>query len=388
MNLGTLLTTGITPVPDWVSREMIRPMIDGHGKEARALGEQICAGVGQLLETESEVFLLPATGSGGLEASLVNHLSPGDTVLACVNGFFSALYADIATKLGAHVEIVEVEWGRPIDWDQVRQRLAADRKGDIKALLITHHETSTGVLNNLADLRDAKGDHPALVLLNALSSFGGSPVLPDEWGVDVTVTCSHKGLMCPPGIAFIACNARARQFQARSIMRKAYFDLGFHRAWLSKGVMPFDPPLSVMFGIAKVLEVLCVPGAIEQTHQRTEMNASVFRSCIAGLPLDIVAVQGYRAPQVSVLKVTGGCSADELKSTLAERFGFCVSGGMGQLAHIAIRVNHQGWVFPREMISLGSSVRMVFFEHSENDVIATQAAQRTQDAALAGLWWI
>lgn len=354
-----LLTTGITPLPEAVSRAMQRPMIDGHGIEARALIQDIHQGLAEILETSADVFLLPGTGSGGLEASLVNHLSPGDLVLACTHGFFSEMYGGMAQKLGAQVETLAGKWGSGVEWSALEKRLRQDHEHKIKAILITHHETSTGVLNDLAQLPIAKGSHPALVLVNALSSMGGVPVLPDSWGVDVTVMCSHKGLMCAPGLTFLAVSERATEHWKTAAMARAYWDLSSLAQWLPLGVTPFDPPLTLIYGMAEALGYLRNQAARRQVYERTAMNASLFRLCLAELPAKCLATPKDRAPNATVFQLKGDMRCQQLKETLSSEFGIAISGGMGVMARSTLRVNHQGWVFPRDMITLGTAVRLV-----------------------------
>ncbi|MHB9119840.1 MAG: pyridoxal-phosphate-dependent aminotransferase family protein [Burkholderiales bacterium] len=357
----SLLTTGITPVPDWVAREMQRPMIDGHGLEAAGLVANVRKGMAAVMGTAGEVFLFPGTGTGGLEASIVNHLSPGDRVLACTNGFFSELYADIAEKLGADVQKLAFEWGKGIDWSRVADVLKQDRSQNIKAILLTHHETSTGVLTQLDGLREAKGSHPALAMLNALSSAGGTELQTDFWGVDVIVTCSHKGLMCPPGITFVSANERAKERQACAKMPKAYWDIGNQRHWLSRGVTPFDPPLSLLYGIDKVLECLQNRTEAQEIYRRVASNATLFRDCLDEMPVEIVADVHCRAPHCTVLRFPEYIVPVEVKGLLKSGFGILVSSGMGRLSSATLRVNHQGWVFPRDMFALLFALR-AFFE--------------------------
>ncbi len=356
-----LLTTGITPVPDWVAREMQRPMVDGHGLEAAGLVANVRKGMAAVMGTTGEVFLFPGTGTGGLEASIVNHLSPGDRVLACTNGFFSELYADIAEKLGADVQRLPFEWGKCIDWSRVTDVLKQDRSQNIKAILLTHHETSTGVLTQLDGLRVAKGSHPALVMLNALSSAGGMELQTDLWGIDVIVTCSHKGLMCPPGITFVSASEHAKERQAAAKMPKAYWDIGNQRYWLSRGVTPFDPPLSLIYGIDKVLECLQNRMEAKEIYQRVSSNAALFRDCLDEMPIEIVADVQCRAPHCTVLRFPNHIVPAEVKELLKSGFGILVSSGMGGLSSATLRVNHQGWVFPRDMFALLFALR-AFFE--------------------------
>lgn len=354
-----LLTTGITPLPEAVSRAMQRPMIDGHGLDARALIQDVCQGLSDILETSADVFILPGTGSGGLEASLVNHLSPGDLVLACTQGFFSEMYGGMAQKLGAQVEILASKWGSGVDWAALEKRLRQDRANKIKAILLTHHETSTGILNDLAQLPAAKGQHPALVLINALSSAGGVPVLPDSWGGDVTVMCSHKGLMCAPGLTFLAVSERAKEHWKTACMARAYWDLSNLVHWLSSGIIPFDPPLTLLYGMAEALGYLRNKVARNEVYERTAMNASLFRLCLADLPAECLAAPEDRAPNATVFQLKGDMSCQELKDTLSSEFDIAISGGMGVMARSTLRVNHQGWVFPRDMITLGTTIRLV-----------------------------
>lgn len=355
----SLLTTGITPLPEAVAMEMQRPMVDGHGADAREMITHVRGELANLLETSAEVYVFPGTGSGGLEASLVNHLSPGDLVLACTHGFFSELYAEMAGKLGASVEVLSSPWGTGIDWKALSARLKRDTRGQIKAILLTHHETSTGVLNDLSQLAAAKGQHGALVLVNALSSMGGVPVLPEQWNVDVTVMCSHKGLMCAPGLTFLAVNERAKRVWETARMPRAYWDLTNLAKWQARGVTPFDPPLTLIYGMTKALSYLGDKDSRGEVYERVVQNADLFRLCLADLPVECVAGLECRAPNATVFRLNNGICCEELRERLNSELGIVISGGMGKFAHSTLRVNHQGWIFPRDMIAAGTAIALL-----------------------------
>ncbi|MBI3546928.1 MAG: alanine--glyoxylate aminotransferase family protein [Gammaproteobacteria bacterium] len=372
-----LLTTGITPLPAEVRLAMCRPMIDGHGEEALAIIGGILQRIQRLMGTAAKVFLFPASGTGALEASIVNHLSPGDEVLVCVNGFFSGLYAEIARAHGLNVVELWFPQGEGVNWVKVIDFLqGAGQK--VRAILITHHETSTGALTDMRGIRELRRHSDALIMLNVLSSLGGTPVLLDEWGVDVAVGASHKGLMCPPGVAFVAVNPRAEEAWQESSIARAYWDLRRLSHWMEQGVVPFDPPLPVLYALDRALPLFFDAADKRQAiYERIQTNALTFRDGLSDTGATLIAPPAHRAPNASVVRIPTTRSASMVRATLRERFGIYVSPGIGELADATIRVNHQGYVSAKQTIAVTQALQTILYApratHESKNNVATES---------------
>ncbi len=355
----TLLTTGITPLPVEVRLAMCRPMIDGHGEESISIIRGILRRIQRLVGTKTaKVFLFPTTGTGALEASLVNHLSPNDEVLVCVNGFFSSVYSEIARAHGLNVVELWFPHGEGVNWGKVVDFLSREGR-KTRAILITHHETSTGALTNMHGIQELRNRTDALIMLNALSSLGGTPILFDEWGIDVAVAASHKGLMCPPGVAFVAVGPRAEQAWHESTMPRAYWDLRRLSHWIEQGVVPFDPPLPILYALDRALSMFDDLDRREAIYAHTQTNAFMFREALSGTGTELVASPEHRAPNASVLRLPQTHPATMVRTALRDRFGIYVSPGMGELSDVTIRVNHQGYVSEDQMTAAAQALRAI-----------------------------
>src|SRR5262245_58423155 len=249
---------GPTNTPDRVLRAMAAPTIDHRSTEFAALGREVLDGMKTIFQTSSPVVIYPASGSGAWEASLVNTLSPGDAVLAFDIGEFSKNWAAVARNLGLDVELVPGTWRRGVDPGFVRERLTADDDHRIKALLVVHNETSTGVTTRLADVRRAIDDarHPALLLVDAVSSLGSIDLRHDEWGLDVTLAGSQKGLMLPPGLSFNAISAKALLASERARLPRAYWAWQPMIAANASGFFPTTPATNLLFGLREALQMI------------------------------------------------------------------------------------------------------------------------------------
>ena len=263
---------GPTNTPDRVLRAMAAPTIDHRGPEFAELGREVLAGLKTMFQTESPVFVYPASGSGAQEASLANTLSPGDTVLAFDIGEFSKNWAEVARRLGLDVELMPGTWRRGVDPDELGDRLARDRDHRIKALLVVHNETSTGVTSRLPEIRRAidLARHPALLLVDAVSSLGSIDLRHDEWRLDVTLAGSQKGLMLPPGLGFNAVSAKALAASKEARLPRSYWAWDPMLAANANGYFPTTPSTNLLFGLQEALRMLAEEGlpAVFARHRR------------------------------------------------------------------------------------------------------------------------
>ena len=335
---------GPTNTPDRVLRAMSMPTIDHRGPEFAALGRDVLEGVKRVFQTESPVVIYPASGSGAWEASLVNTLSPGDRVLAFDIGEFSKNWGEGAKRLGLNVELVPGTWRRGVDPDDVGERLTRDREHLIKALLVVHNETSTGVTSRLPEIRLAidRAAHPALLLVDAVSSLGSIDLRHDEWGLDVTLAGSQKGLMLPPGLSFNAISAKALAASASARLPRSYWAWEPMLASNASGFFPTTPSTNLLFGLREALGMIEEEGlpAVFARHRRL---AEAARAAVRAWGLEILCERDDElSPVVTTVVMPAGHDADRFRSLVLERFNMSLGAGLGRLKGSTFRIGHLG----------------------------------------------
>lgn len=343
---------GPTPIPDAVLEAQSAPMIDHRGTEFGAMLREITDGIATLIGTRDEVFLLTGSGSGALEAAVVNTLSPEDRVLSVVIGGFGERFAAIADAFGATVDRLSVPWGEPADPARVAAHLAENPP--YRAVLLTHNETSTGVTNPLRELaavvHDAPGD--PLVVVDGISGLGALPFEMDSWGVDLIVSASQKAWMASPGIAIAAVGARARAAGAEARMPRYYWDFAQARRWADKGQTPWTPAVSVLFGLRVGVSRLLAEGR-ERTWAR---HAAIAAGAGAGLEragLRLVAPPGYRSHTVTAAWLPDGLEWAPFNAAMRAK-GLVIAGGQGQWSGRILRFGHMGDI---EWPAIGDALR-------------------------------
>jgi aspartate aminotransferase-like enzyme len=332
---------GPTPCPPEVLAAMARPMIDHRGPEFAALQTKIVPRLKSAFQTEGDVLVVTASGTGGLECAVVNTLSPGDRVLAVSIGNFGERFAQIARCYGADVTVLAFEAGQAADPEQVARALAADPT--IKAVLVTHNETSTGVTNPLEQIAAAVRPSGALLLVDAISSLTSIPVKTDAWGLDVVVSGSQKGWMVPPGLVFIAMSERAWAASTRATMPRYYFDLAQYRASMKIGQTPQTPAVSLYFALDVALDLLEAEGW-ESIYSRHQVCADMTRAGAKRLGLSLLADERFASNTVTAVQVPPGVDVGRLRKVLREEHGVVVAGGQGALSGKIIRIGHLGLV--------------------------------------------
>jgi len=331
---------GPTPCPPQVLAAVARPMINHRGREFAQLMGRVVERLKRFYRTEGDVLVLTASGTGGMEAAVVNTLSPGDRVLAVVIGAFGERFAAIAQAYGADVVRLEYEWGRAADPEDVRRALARDPA--IRAVLVTHNETSTGVTNPLPEIARIVREQERLLLVDAVSSLGAIPVETDAWGLDVVVTGSQKGWMVPPGLAFVSMNGRAWEAYRRAKMPRFYLDLGRHKDMLERGQTPWTPALSVLYGLDVALAMMEEEG-LENIFARHARLGQMTREGVKALGLELLADERHASNTVTAVKVPQGVDERALRRLLEDEYGVVVAGGQGKLAGKVFRIGHLGW---------------------------------------------
>jgi alanine-glyoxylate transaminase/serine-glyoxylate transaminase/serine-pyruvate transaminase len=335
---------GPTNVPERVLRALAQPTIDHRGPEFAALGREVIAGLQRVFHTRGPVVIYPSSGTGALEAALVNTLSPGDAVLMVETGHFATLWRDTAVRLGLQVEFVPGDWRHGVDPDVIAATLAADRDHAIKAVAVVHNETSTGVTSRLADVR-ARMDaakHPALLLVDTISSLGSIDYRHDEWRVDVTVSGSQKGLMLPPGLGFNAVSDKAIAASKAARLPRAYWDWTPIIKDHTSGFFPYTPAINLFFGLREALAMLFEQGlpAVFARHCR---HAEATRRAVRawGLELQCLNPAEYSSSVTAVL-MPDGHDADAFRKIVFDRFDMSLGTGLGQLKGKGFRIGHLG----------------------------------------------
>jgi alanine-glyoxylate transaminase/serine-glyoxylate transaminase/serine-pyruvate transaminase len=335
---------GPTNTPDRVLRAMAQPTIDHRGAEFAALGREVLDGLKPIFQTSGPVVIFPASGSGAWEASLVNTLSPGDKVLAFDIGEFARNWAEVARRLGLDVEVVPGDWRHGVDPETVETRLRDDREHRIRALLVVHNETSTGVTSRLPEIRRAidHAAHPALLLVDAVSSLGSIDLRHDEWGLDVTLAGSQKGLMLPPGLSFNAISERALVASRSARLPRSYWSWEQMLAINSNGFFPYTPSTNLLFGLREAIAMLRDEG-LDNVFARHRRLAEAARTAVTAWGLMMAcAREDERSPVVTAVMMPDGCDADRFRAVVLERFNMSLGAGLGKLKGRAFRIGHLG----------------------------------------------
>ena len=335
---------GPTNVPDRILRAMDRPTIDHRGPEFARLAAEILEDLKPVFRTSGPVVIYPSSGTGAWEAALVNALSPGDRVLMAETGHFAMLWCDMARRLGLEVELLPGDWRHGVDPEQIGARLADDRGHQIKAVCVVHNETSTGVTSRIPEVRKAidRAGHPALFMVDTISSLASIDYRQDEWGVDVTVGGSQKGLMLPPGLGFNGLSDKALAAAKDARLPKSYWDWQPMLGANAKGVFPYTPATNLLYGLRESLSMLQEQG-LEQVFARHARHAEATRRALRtwGLELLCLDPREYSSSLTAVL-VPETLDADALRAAILERYDLSLGNGLGKLAGRVFRIGHLG----------------------------------------------
>jgi aspartate aminotransferase-like enzyme len=346
-----LMIPGPTPVPEEVLRALSHPMINHRGPEYMALQRELIAGLKEAYRTTGEVQIFPAAGTGGLEAALVNVLSPGDRVVAVPVGAFGDRFAEIAEVFGADVRRLSVDWGRAADPDVVGQALSEEP--NVRALLLTHNETSTGVLNDIRALaaaaRRARPD--LLILVDAISGMLAAEMRTDEWDVDVVVGGSQKAWQIPPGLTFLSISERAWRAHREARMPRFYFDFSRMRKSMENDQTPYTPALPQLFGLQVALRRILQEG-LDAGIRRHERLAEATRAGVRALGLELFAEAGHYSNSLTAVKVPGGLEARTIRTRMREKHGVVIAGGQGRIKDSIFRIGHLGFVDDSDILGV------------------------------------
>jgi alanine-glyoxylate transaminase/serine-glyoxylate transaminase/serine-pyruvate transaminase len=336
---------GPTNVPDRVLRAIDHPTIDHRGPEFAALGKAVIAGMKQVFRTDADIVIFPSSGTGAWEAALSNTLSPGDRVLMAETGHFSNLWKRIAERLGLAVEFLPGDWRHGASAAQIEAQLRADAGRAIKAVCIVHNETSTGVTSDIAGIRAAldRADHPALLLVDTISSLGSTDYRHDAWRVDVSVAGSQKGLMLPAGLSFNAISAKALAAAKTARLPRSYFDWSDQLAVSATGYFPYTPATNLLYGLHEALDMLLGEG-LDQVFARHERLAEATRRAVRAWDLEILCANPaeYSAALTTVM-MPEGHNADAFRKVTLQCFNLSLGQGLGKLSGKVFRIGHLGY---------------------------------------------
>jgi len=335
---------GPTNIPERILRAIAQPVIDHRGPEFAVLGREVLAGLRPVFKTEQPVVVYPASGSGAWEAALVNSMSPGDKVLMCETGHFAFLWQQIAARLGLEFETIATDWRHGADAAAVGAALAGDSAHEIKAVCIVHNETSTGVVSDIAGIRQAidAARHPALLIVDTISSLASIDYRMDEWGVDVTVAGSQKGLMLPPGLSFNAVSEKALAASRDARLPKSYWSWDDMLDANRSGYFPYTPATNLLYGLREAIAMLNDEG-LESVFARHARHGAATRLAVKNWGLEVVCddPDAYSASLTAVM-TPAGHSADGLRNVILDAFDMSLGTGLGRLADKVFRIGHLG----------------------------------------------
>jgi len=335
---------GPTNVPDRVLRAISQATIDHRGPEFAQLALEVFQGLQKIFKTTGTVVIYPSSGTGAWEASLVNTLSPGDKVLMFETGYFAALWRNVALKLGLEVDFVPGDWRRGVDPAVVEKKLAADGDRKIKAVTVVHNETSTGAASRVHDVRKAidRANHPALLMVDTISSLASIDYRHDEWGVDVTVCCSQKGLMLPPGLGLNAVSSKALEASKSAKLPRSYWDWEAMIRDNKVGFFPYTPATNLLYGLRESLRMLLEEG-LERVFARHLRHAEATRRAVRAWGLEILCLNPDEySPALTTVVMPEGHDADALRKLILERFDLSLGTGLGKLKGKVFRIGHLG----------------------------------------------
>ncbi len=335
---------GPSAVPDRVLRAMDMPTIDHRGPEFAKLGREVIEGCQTVFKTKNPVIIYPSSGTGAWESALVNTLSAGDKVLMFETGHFATLWRKMADKWGLEVDFIPGDWRRGASPEAIGERLGADKNHAIKAVAIVHNETSTGVASRIADIRKAidRARHPALFLVDTISSLGSIDYRHDEWGVDVTVSCSQKGLMLPPGLGFTAVSEKALAASKTNTLPRSYWDWHDILGPNQDGFWPYTPATNLLYGLKEAIAMLHEEG-LDNVFARHQRHAAATRAAVRAWGLDVLCLEPTEYSGVlTAVVMPEGHDADRFRAVVLDTLDMSLGTGLTKLKGKVFRIGHLG----------------------------------------------
>ena len=351
----TLMIPGPTPVPETVLKAMGRHPIGHRSGEFQAIVRRTTEQLKWLHQTSGDVLVITGSGTAAMEAGIINTLSRGDKVICGDNGKFGERWVKVARAYGLDVDVIKAEWGQPLDPEAFRAALEADSAKAIKAVILTHSETSTGVINDLETIaRHVKVHGTALTLADCVTSLGAADVPMDAWGLDVVASGSQKGYMLPPGLSFVAMSDRAWKAYESSDLPKFYLDLGPYRKTAAKDSNPFTPAVNLYFGLEAALDMMQKEG-LEAIFARHARHRSAAQAGMKAIGMPLFAAEGYGSPAITAV-APEGIDAEQLRKAVKEKFDILLAGGQDHLKGQVFRIGHLGFVCDRDVLTAVSAI--------------------------------
>lgn len=352
---------GPSPVPERILRAMDMPIIDHRGPDFAALGARVLEKLKGVFKTEQPVIIYPTSGTGAWEAALVNVLSPGDKILMYETGQFATLWCELATRIGLEPVLIPGDWRHGIDPQAIASRLQADGDQQLKAVCCVHNETSTGILSDIAAVRkaiDATG-HPALLVVDTISGLGCAEYRHDEWQVDVTISCSQKGLMLPPGAGFNCLSRKALDAHEHSGLKKSYWDWGPMLGNNANGYFPYTPATALLYGLDEALKLLLEEEGLEHVFARHQRHAMATRTAVGHWGLEVLCqVEEQHSPVLTAVVLPDGHDADHVRETILNKFDMSLGTGLGKVKGKVFRIGHLGDINDLTLVATLGGVEM------------------------------
>ena len=357
----TLMIPGPTPVPETVLLAMSRHPIGHRSADFQKIVKRTTAQLKWLHQTSGDVLALTGSGTAAMEAGIINVLSKGDRVLCGDNGKFGERWVKVAKAYGLDVQVIKADWGQPLDPEAFRTALEADTAKAIRAVILTHSETSTGVINDLQTIAGHVRAHgTALTIADCVTSLGATNVPMDEWGLDVVGSGSQKGYMMPPGLAFVAMGERAWTAYERSDLPKFYLDLGKYRKSAAADSNPFTPAINLYFALEASLEIMQAEG-LEAIFARHDRHRRATQAAMKAIGLPLYAAEGYGSPAITAV-APEGIDAEVLRKKVKDRFDILLAGGQDHLKGKVFRIGHLGFVCDRDVITAVAAIEATLQE--------------------------
>jgi len=355
-----LMIPGPTPVPETALLALAKHPIGHRTPEFSEMMAQVTANLKWLHQTQNDVLMLNVSGTGAIEAGIINFLSPGDRILVGSNGKFGERWVEVGQVFGLNVEAITAEWGKPLDPELFAAKLQADSDKQIKAVIITHSETSTGVLNDLETInRHVKEHGEALIIVDAVTSLGAINVPVDAWGLDVVASGSQKGYMIPPGLGFVSVSPKAWEAYKTAKLPKYYLDLQQYSKTAAKNTTPFTPPVNLIVALHATLGMMRAEG-LDSIFTRHERLKNATRAAIKGLNLPLFAADDCASAAITA--VAPEIPADKIRAAMQKRFDIDLAGGQDHLKNKVFRIGHLGFVSDRDILSCIAALEVVLLE--------------------------
>jgi alanine-glyoxylate transaminase / serine-glyoxylate transaminase / serine-pyruvate transaminase len=384
---------GPSPVPDRILRAMGMPVIDHRSEEFARLARTVLEGSQKIFQTSGPVLIFPSSGTGAWEAAIVNTLSPGDKVLMVETGHFATLWRNMALRWGIEVDFLPGDWRRGADLAEVETRLAADKSHAIKAVMVVHNETSTGATSRIAEIRAAMDlvGHPALLMVDTISSLGSVDYRHEEWKVDVSVSCSQKGFVLPPGLGFNAISEKARAASKTNKMPRSYWDWEEMLKPNAKGFFPYTPATNLLYGLREAIAMLLGEG-LDKVFARHQRLAAATRTAVGHWGLEVLCQEPLDySPVLTAVLMPPGHDADQFRKIVLDNFNMSLGSGLSKVAGKVFRIGHLGECNELTLLAaltgveMGLSVAGVPHRSGGVDAAMSFLEQRTQSNTAAHL---